>query len=445
MKLKIFLILIFSSAILYSGESGLFLNLPNSAKEIGIGGAMAGVNGDIDAINHNPAGLSKFNRLGLALFYSRQLFGNSYSRATIVHPLGIGTFGINFSYFYIPFDERFEDGAISSSINLKDINLNAGFQRDIKENFSIGIGVKFVSVDLGSIKTSTTAIDIGMLYGLIPERFNIGAGVRNIGLEMKFSKDKESLPITMFGGIMYNPEKLKSLNFYFEIDKAKGENIEFGSGIELSLFNNLLKPRIGYRIEIDRGILGAGIFLGGEIGNTILGLDYGIGIDIETIHFIEFKLSQPPLFVIKFGGEKIPYDGKNPSRIAISELKPYGCNEEIASTVSEWLRSDLANSSALSVLAREDMAKIFEEHELRMTGITSPEDAVEIGKILNVQYMITGSLSKVGEKYYINLKVVNIETGKVEAAAEEMAGSEATLRLAARRIAMKLDPASEGK
>ena len=85
--------------------------------------------------------------------------------------------------------------------------------------------------------------------------------------------------------------------------------------------------------------------------------------------------------------------------------------------------------------------KILREQELQMTGLTSARDAVAIGEVLNVQYMVFGSLSKVGSEYYINVKVVNISTAEVEVSGEEIAGSKATLRLAARKLAMKLDPA----
>jgi hypothetical protein len=112
----------------------------------------------------------------------------------------------------------------------------------------------------------------------------------------------------------------------------------------------------------------------------------------------------------------------------------------LASTASEWLRIDLGNSSALNLIAREQMAKILQEQQMQMTGITTSEDAAVIGKMLNVKVLIFGTVSKVGSEYYVSVKCVNVENGKVEVTAEEMASGKASLRKAVKKLALRIDP-----
>ncbi|MDD5066385.1 MAG: PorV/PorQ family protein [bacterium] len=443
-----FSFLIIIPLVLEASTSGSFLTMPVSAREAGLGGAMAAVSKEIDSVTFNPAGLSGFDGFGISLLYSRQLFGNMYGKAVIVHPAGFGMLGIAFAFLSTSFDETFEFGAKAGSKSLSDINLALAFQRDLSENFSFGIGAKFISVDLGEAKASTAGADIGILYQINPKspagRFNIGAGVRNLGLGLKFDKENESLPMTIYGGIMFQPIQLISLQA--EVDMPKDMDIEFGGGLEFHLFN-LLKPRVGYRAGNGLSDITAGLYIGREFGSTTLGLDYGMDMGVEISHVVELKIQRPAFFEFGAGAEKIPYDGKNPTKIAVSEIEvPKGLDANLldanlSKTIAEWLRGDWSKSKALSVVARENMAKILKEQEVQMTGITSEKDAAAIGEILNVQYMVLGSISMVGSEYYIDLKVVNVSTGRVETSAEEVSGSKATLRLAAKKLAMKLDPA----
>ncbi len=56
---------------------------------------------------------------------------------------------------------------------------------------------------------------------------------------------------------------------------------------------------------------------------------------------------------------------------------------------------------------------ILEEQGLQQTGCTSDECAVEVGSLLGVQYIIAGSIGKVGETFTIDSRMVSMETGAV--------------------------------
>jgi len=60
------------------------------------------------------------------------------------------------------------------------------------------------------------------------------------------------------------------------------------------------------------------------------------------------------------------------------------------------------------------MDKILSEAAFQQTGCTSSECAAQVGKILNVQKMIVGSLSKIEGTYCANANYVDVETGKIE-------------------------------
>jgi tetratricopeptide (TPR) repeat protein len=110
--------------------------------------------------------------------------------------------------------------------------------------------------------------------------------------------------------------------------------------------------------------------------------------------------------------------------IAVIELNPHGVSENEASALTARVRSELFNTHKYNVAERENMANILEEQGFQQTGATSDENLVQAGKLLNVQYMLGGSVSKIGQTFSISLKLINVETGGIESfVTEDIQGS----------------------
>jgi PBP1b-binding outer membrane lipoprotein LpoB len=60
------------------------------------------------------------------------------------------------------------------------------------------------------------------------------------------------------------------------------------------------------------------------------------------------------------------------------------------------------------------MNKILAEQKFQQLGYTDQDYAVKLGKLLNVHRVIVGTVSKLMKAYYINVSVVNVETGEIE-------------------------------
>jgi hypothetical protein len=59
------------------------------------------------------------------------------------------------------------------------------------------------------------------------------------------------------------------------------------------------------------------------------------------------------------------------------------------------------------------MDKVLAEQAFQQTGCTSEECAVKLGKLLNVQRMVVGSFGRLMDKFFVSLRVVDVESGKV--------------------------------
>jgi len=59
------------------------------------------------------------------------------------------------------------------------------------------------------------------------------------------------------------------------------------------------------------------------------------------------------------------------------------------------------------------LKKIIEEQEFQLTGATDQANAVKLGKILNLQYIVRGSFQVFKDTLRINAQVLNVETAEI--------------------------------
>jgi hypothetical protein len=60
------------------------------------------------------------------------------------------------------------------------------------------------------------------------------------------------------------------------------------------------------------------------------------------------------------------------------------------------------------------MESILQEQGFQQSGCTSTECVVEMGKLLNVQMIISGSIGKVGKIYTIDISLIDVKTARIE-------------------------------
>jgi len=105
---------------------------------------------------------------------------------------------------------------------------------------------------------------------------------------------------------------------------------------------------------------------------------------------------------------------ENKPNLAVMDFSGKNVSAIDASVFSDILRTEIVNQNTVNVVDKANMDKILSEAAFQQTGCTSSECAAQVGKILNVQKMIVGSLSKIEGTYCANANYVDVETGKIE-------------------------------
>ncbi|MCK5598409.1 hypothetical protein KAI78_02195 [bacterium] len=103
-------------------------------------------------------------------------------------------------------------------------------------------------------------------------------------------------------------------------------------------------------------------------------------------------------------------------------------NKGLVLTISDYFRTQLVNRGKYLIVSRESMEDILKEQQYQISGCTSQECLVQMGKVLGVRSMFVGTLGKVGSIFLLNIKLISVETGEIiEATSAEAASEEALL------------------
>lgn len=105
---------------------------------------------------------------------------------------------------------------------------------------------------------------------------------------------------------------------------------------------------------------------------------------------------------------------QNLPNAAVLDFDYKNVTKDDATIITDFFRSELIKTKKFNVLDRSNINKILQEHKLQTTGLTDTEGTVEIGKLLNVQYVFIGTFSKLDNTFMLTVNMVNIKTGKIE-------------------------------
>lgn len=104
--------------------------------------------------------------------------------------------------------------------------------------------------------------------------------------------------------------------------------------------------------------------------------------------------------------------------VAVLDFSALSIDPKVAKSVSGSFKSKISNYSYISVVERDRIYKILKEQGLQHSGLTLPIKAAEIGKILNAQKLIIGTLKKFGSTLVVTVDVVDVQTAKVDGGRE---------------------------
>jgi WD40 repeat protein len=109
--------------------------------------------------------------------------------------------------------------------------------------------------------------------------------------------------------------------------------------------------------------------------------------------------------------------------VAVLGLANLGVEEAVAATVSELLTTRISNYPNLTPIERSAIEDVLGELRFQNTGVTSAQDAAQIGQMLNAGVVVLGSLNQLGTTTVISVRLVDTESARIMGARELVCNS----------------------
>lgn len=111
-----------------------------------------------------------------------------------------------------------------------------------------------------------------------------------------------------------------------------------------------------------------------------------------------------------------PAGAQAPATVALSDFVVNSANPSFAylgKGFAEIVAFEIKKAPQVKLVDREQRNKVLEEMEFALSGLTDPAAQLEIGKLLSVQYLVSGSITDMGGPLLVSLSMVDVQTGAV--------------------------------
>jgi len=267
---------------------GLEFEQMASARAGGMGQVVSAMEGDINLIHYNPAGIASLSNPELGVAYMLGFGDIQFLNISCGLPLGGGIAGVSVSYFNAGSIELtgalIQDQVINAQT---DFIFTGSYAMEMILGMPLGASIKVLSSSmLQQPAVYAYMFDAGMLYRTPVPGLNAGLALQNVGSQLVYYRTAENLPMCVRAGISYNfaPLEAVSVTAGFDLKYLVNDTtLVSGIGAELE-YGEVFSARAGYVIGAAQGLtLGAGFNL-----NTYI-IDYAFELTPSVSTFGNHK------------------------------------------------------------------------------------------------------------------------------------------------------------
>jgi len=129
------------------------------------------------------------------------------------------------------------------------------------------------------------------------------------------------------------------------------------------------------------------------------------------------------------------------TRIAVLDFQLQGKGYEtpdMGKIVAEWFITAFVNEGRFDVIERGLITKIQKEQNIIMTGTVDSDTATQLGKLLGVKVIISGSVMRFHNIIEINARIIDVESASIISADSIKGSSTTELRKLVRQMSEKI-------
>jgi hypothetical protein len=288
-----------------------FLKVGVGARQVGFGSATTSIVGDAANMFWNPAGIGlTSDQLQVSFSYNSWIADLTQNAVAVTYNLGdIGTVGLGVMTFGIsgiaadrdvyPGNPALQalqiDQQSSSTYDYMDLLFQGTFSRDVTDQLSLGVSVKFISEKIDDQTATSLAFDFGSVYSIGLMNWKVGARINNLGGDLKFYDYGAPIPLTFSIGTSISPYQDETNMLTVAVDAVKPQDglQYFFTGAEFT-FMNMISVRAGYKLNYS-GVDDGGTGFRGPIKTSIEGISAGAGFNTTVSDYgvrVDYSFTQ---------------------------------------------------------------------------------------------------------------------------------------------------------
>ncbi|MBU0700976.1 PorV/PorQ family protein [bacterium] len=221
-----------------------FLRIGIDARSAGLGEAFCGLSDDVGAVYYNPAGLGFIEKAEVSLTHTSWLEDIGIEYGGLAYPLVDGhAIGMNMTYLHTQdIIERDIQGTATGRFRVYNLSAGLSYGYQVTKKVSLGASLKHISESNPWSKTSTNAVDAGVMWHPL-SYISLGASIQNIGRGIKASKNEYNLPLISRIGMAYKP--IDNCVLIMDCISFDGKKSFMAAGIEYGISQAMIL-RAGY-------------------------------------------------------------------------------------------------------------------------------------------------------------------------------------------------------
>jgi hypothetical protein len=315
-----------------------------------------------------------------------------------------------------------------------------------------GLAARLVQDTILGVASSAVAFDAGAQADFLGA--TVGVAVRNAGNELQPADSKLGLARTVLPtevriGLAYRYVPLR-LGGGVEAMTTPDRDMKLGVGVEywpaafLALRGGMTPGTSG---AITAGFTALWRTFGLDYGfataeagiNHRIALSYAMGAAPAARETSESAAEEAPAAPVAAAASgPAPARGAKQLNLAVADLRAENVSAGNSAVIADLLRGELVKTHAFNVIEKANMDKVLAEQAFQQTGCSSEECAVKLGKLLNVQRMVVGSFGQLLDSYFLNVRVVDVETGRVVFGDSAEGKTVADLKVGVRDLAKRM-------
>jgi len=108
----------------------------------------------------------------------------------------------------------------------------------------------------------------------------------------------------------------------------------------------------------------------------------------------------------------VPVSAEDQPLVTVMDFELSGISEPEGRLLVDFISNSIRETGRYRIIDRAQRDSILEEQEFSLSGCTDEKCQLEVGKLLSANLMFVGSIGRIGDRYILNMKLIDVATGE---------------------------------